>query len=609
MNLHKKLNLIILLLFIAVISFGQSMSIELAQQYYAQGELEKALDSYSKLAKKPSNWQIIHNEYFSLLIQLNEFKKAEKYVDKLIKTYPRNPNYKIDKGKLIRAEKGEEKVNQYYASLINGFSNDKLVARRAAQYYLQLGQREQAVNLLLTARDKSGEASLFALDLANMYRYMNKKQEMVEEYITFANVNVGNLRYVKNALQVTLNKPEDIENLEIYLFLKIQEEPENKVYVELLIWANIQTKNFNSAFIQARALDRRLAQGGKPLMDIGKMALSNKDFKTADKIFNYLVYTYAGTNLSVQAELFQIKTKEEEVKKMFPVVQESIVHLAEMYKKFINQYPTNPLAYKANLQLALVQGYYLNKKEQAIYTLQQLIKNPRVNSQLKSEAKLTLADIYLLNEEPWESILLYAQVDKTMKETPIGYSAKFKRAKLAYYQGEFELAQAILDILKLATSREIANDALDLSIFIKENTLFDSTHLAIKTYASLELLLYQHKNVEVLANIDTVIAYFKGQSLEDNFLMLKATELKKGGKFLEAANTYNQIVKNFSYEVLADKALFLQANVYEKQLENPEKAKQLYVQLLKDYPGSVYVAESRKRFRTLRGDFKEKEKS
>ncbi len=591
------------MIFFGATVLAQSVSIDLAQQYYAQGETEKALDTYSKLAKRPANWQLIHNEYFTLLIQLNEFQKANKYIDRIIKNYPQNPNYKIDKGRLILAEKGEEKANKYYAAIRKEFSMDPYFSRRAAQYFLQSAQREQAVSLLLLARKKSGDKTLFALDLANIYRYMNKKQEMVEQYIIFANVNKGNLRYVKNSLQVTLTKPEDIENLESLLFQKIQQEPENPVYTELLIWANLQTKNFSSAFIQARALDRRMSKGGVPLMDIGKMALANKDYKTADKVFTYLVQTYSGSNISVQAELWQITNKEEEVKNTYPVNKEALLQLTKLYIKFINRHPQNPLAYKANLQLALMQGYYLNEKEKAIQSLQKLIENPRVNSQLKSEAKLTLADIYLLNEEPWESTLLYAQVDKTMKETPLGYTAKLKRAKLAYYQGEFELAQAILDILKLATSREISNDALDLSIFIKENTLFDSTHAALKTYASIELLLYQHKNSQVLSSIDTVINFFKGQSLEDNFIMLKATELKKSGNFEEAAISYGQIVKNFPVSVLADKALFLQADTYQHYLHQPDKAQQLYVRLLKEYPGSVYVAESRKQFRILRGDF------
>lgn len=601
------MRLIVSIIFFFTVSLvaAQTATVELARQYYQQGETEKALDTYSKLARNPGNWQLIHTQYFSLLLQTNEYQKATKYIDRLIRTYPTNAKYKIDKGRIIYEEKGEDKAENYYRNLANMLSSDPFVARKAAQYYLQLGERDKAVDLLKLTRKRSGTPTLFSIDLANIYRYMNKKQEMIEEYIRFANQSSGNLRYVKNSLQATLNEPEDIENLETYLFQKIQEEPENIVYAELLIWANVQTKNFASAFIQARALDRRLQQRGKSLMDIGQMALSNQDFAAADRIFSYIATNYPGSMEGTKAELWKINSKEEQAKRTYPQSDEALIELTGLYKDFIEAHPNSNEAYKASLQVALLNGYYLDKRKEAIETLNTLIENPRLNPTLKSEAKLTLADIYLLNEEPWESALLYAQVDKTMKETPIGYEAKLKRAKLAYYQGEFDLAQAVLDILKLATTREIANDALDLSVFIKENTLFDSTNLALKSYASLELLQYQHKDNQVLEMVDSLITQFKGQSLEDDFLMLKADEQKKTGNFSAAVNTYAKIVEEFGYDVLGDKALFLEADTYQHYLKDIEKAQQLYVKLLKDYPGSIYVAESRKRFRTLRGDFSE----
>ena len=42
---------------------------------------------------------------------------------------------------------------------------------------------------------------------------------------------------------------------------------------------------------------------------------------------------------------------------------------------------------------------------------------------------------------------------------------------------------------------------------------------------------------------------------------------------------------------------------YDFQLKDIENAKELYQQFLVDFPGSMYVAEARKRFRKLRGDF------
>ena len=150
---------------------------------------------------------------------------------------------------------------------------------------------------------------------------------------------------------------------------------------------------------------------------------------------------------------------------------------------------------------ALLFANYLDQKDSAIQIINKLLTNPRTSLHLKSKAKLDLGDIYLLKGEPWESTLLYSQVEKVQKENPIGYEAKLKNAKLSYYKGDFRLAQEHLDILKQATTREIANDALDLSMRIKENIAFDSVGEALKQYASIELLLYQNKNEQALKQI------------------------------------------------------------------------------------------------------------
>jgi TolA-binding protein len=59
----------------------------------------------------------------------------------------------------------------------------------------------------------------------------------------------------------------------------------------------------------------------------------------------------------------------------------------------------------------------------------------------------------------------------------------------------------------------------------------------------------------------------------------------------------------FGEDILADDAYFLQGEIYELHLKNKEKAKELYREFLNKFPGSVYAAEARKRYRALRGDF------
>jgi len=216
---------------------------------------------------------------------------------------------------------------------------------------------------------------------------------------------------------------------------------------------------------------------------------------------------------------------------------------------------------------------------------------------------MDLADIYLLDQQPWESILLYGQVERMFKDEPLGYTAKLKSAKLSYFKGEFDLAQSHLDILKLATSREIANDALDLSILIKNNTVFDTTNLVMQEYANIELMIFQNQKQEALVAMDSMLTKHNGHSICDEVLYLKAQTLRELGRFELALEPLQQIGELYDYDILADDALYLSGIILQEDLDREEEAMNIYSNLLIKFKGSIYVAEARNRFRELRGDF------
>jgi outer membrane protein assembly factor BamD (BamD/ComL family) len=425
---------------------------------------------------------------------------------------------------------------------------------------------------------------------------------MVDEFLNFAIQNPRNLQYVKNTFQVLLTEPEDLESLERMLFEMVQTNPNNDVYTEMLIWVSLQQKNFYGAFIQARAVDKRLQMGGAKILNVGVIALSNKDFANAIKIFDYLASNYPESNIAIQAQLYRIKARENLVKTTYPVDLQEVGKLIIEYNGFINSFANNYSTSQAKLNKARLFAFYLNRNDSAINILQDLIKSARINQNLIAEAKLDLADIFLLDDQPWESALLYAQVDKTMKESALGYEAKLRNAKLAYYRGNFQLAQEYLDILKLATSREIANDALELSIFIQSNIAFDTTTVALSRYADVELLLFQHKTTEALVAIDSMLVDLPGHDLTDDLLYVKADIKKQQGEFGEAAVLLNKIVEEYGKGLLGARSYYELGMLYENNIKDKDRALELYNDFLKKYPGSIYTTEVRKRFRILRGD-------
>jgi len=76
----------------------------------------------------------------------------------------------------------------------------------------------------------------------------------------------------------------------------------------------------------------------------------------------------------------------------------------------------------------------------------------------------------------------------------------------------------------------------------------------------------------------------------------------KHGRFAEADSLLQRLANYYPYEILADDALFLRAEIQERQFNNIELAMELYQEILMNYPGSLFAVEARKRFRILRND-------
>jgi outer membrane protein assembly factor BamD (BamD/ComL family) len=585
----------------------KSLDIKLANEYYSQGELLKAKGMYSELSKNLKNIPLIHNNYLFILIETSDFKTAERYVSRLIKKFPQNLYYELDLG-LVYWNQGEQDLAHiWFTDIIQNIKRDNYKTRITAQYFVSKQLTSYAVMMFAESREVAANPYLYALELANIYRITGEKDLMVEEYLNYIIQNPSNMSYVKNTLQNLLSKPEELESLEMLLYQKIQDYPENIVYSELLIWVSLQQKNFYGAFIQARALDKRLKTEGARSNRIGLISLQNNDFDVAITIFTYVIKHYPKSVNYMRAKMYLIQAYEERVRATYPVDEREIRNLVYDYRLFIKEMGINRNTLEALRNKAHLHAFYLDEKDSAIQILNDIIKTPRADHKIKSKSKMDLGDIHLLLNEPWESVLYYAQVEKSNKDTKIGYEAKLKNAKLSYYKGDFALAQEHLDILKQATTREIANDAMQLSILIKDNIALDSTTEAMEEYASIDLLLFQNKFEEAIAAVKSLKGKYKGHSLMDEILWLEAKINIDLGNFEYSADLLDQISTNYAYDIWSDDAHFKLGDLYQNQIGDLDRAKEIFHEFLTKYPGSVYVSEARKRFRELRGDFKPKE--
>lgn len=577
---------------------------QLGLQYYNAREFEKSAALFERLFdEKPS----LYNYTYLLqsLLEIGDTDKAEKIVKRQSKRNPDDQRYLVDLGYVLIRSNESNKATRIFEDAVKNVKPELRKIIELANAFQARRETDFAIRTYLKGRQLLSPANTFGFELASIYEFQGNFEKMVNEYIDLLETRPDLQNQIQDRLQNSLNNdPEGLKGdaLRLALLKKVQKNPDDEMMAELMLWLSVQIKDFESALIQARALDRRLEENGNRVFALGLLSSNNANYKVASEAFTYVIDKSGDPNLIVQSKVELLKTTFELVTKKYPLNQSELFDLEQKYTNTLDESGRNPLVYPLMQKLAKLKAFYLNDPDGAINLLEELIRLTNNNKALQAECKLELADIMLFTGEPWEATLLYSQVDKAFKNEPIGHEARFRNARLSFYIGEFGWAKAQLDVLKAATSKLIANDAMEMSLLISDNIEEDSSTVALETYARADLLWFQNKPEAALAVLDSLLAAFPGHSITDDALMKKAEISLKLGKFSEAEALFQEVDTHYSEGILGDDALFSLAQLYENQLNDSAKAMAAYQELLVKYPGSLFTVEARKRFRTLRGD-------
>ena len=125
--------------------------------------------------------------------------------------------------------------------------------------------------------------------------------------------------------------------------------------------------------------------------------------------------------------------------------------------------------------------------------------------------------------------LHFAQISEAFNFESIGNQAKFKSARIFYYEGEFEFAQSQLDILKQSTSKLLSNDALELSIMITDNYGLDSNYIAMAWFSKADLYIEQLQFDKAFSLFDSIRINYPFHSLADEILYKRARAMELQG--------------------------------------------------------------------------------
>jgi tetratricopeptide (TPR) repeat protein len=584
---------------LAIIAFFCSVAVfaqneQLAFNYFEKGEFEKALASYQELEKKQPNNTSFIQKIVACQQQLLKYAEAEKFLlEKLEKT--NQPMLYVELGYNYQLQKNMSKAEKNYNLAIKAISDGPTYVYSVANAFEQKVLLDYAIKAYDTA-SAINKSMNFDYQLALIQGQLGNTELMIDKLLSYAYNNQQSLVVVQNQLSrfMTEESSETFNaSLRKALLLNTQ-KTQDIFWNQFLSWYFVQQREYGKAFIQEKAIFKRNPEMFMNIVNLAHLSMEENEDATAREILAFIMANTDEPSLKMQAE-FDLLEMDIAIAqpKDYPALKQRIDGL-------LVQYGTTPYSLNLQLQKADFEGFYLKDTKAATQTLNTAL-NLQLNRYQNAEVKMKLSDILLLDEKFNQAIIYYAQVEEDLKNDAVGHEASFKVARASYFKGDFEWAQKQLKVLKSSSSQLIANDALELYLLIIDNTVEDSTQTALKKFAKADFKLYQNKKTEALTAFKDLIDN-QTKSIKDVTHLRLGKIYESQGQYDLALQNYQQIIDNYKEGIYVDEALFFSAEIYNKKLTDPEKAKTMYEKVIFEHEDSIYFVESRKQFRLLRGD-------
>lgn len=568
---------------------------QLALQYFDDGEFEKAITIFEEnLQKQPSNY-FFFQKVIECRQQLKQYDKAEEVILKRKEKY-NQPVLLVELGYNYQLQKNEIEAKKQYNLALLEVEKQANHAYQVASSFEKKVLLDWAIKTYETAQKVNPNLN-FDYQTALLQGQLGNLDLMLEKLLDYGYKNQENTALVQNQLSRYLMDDTEgtfADAIKKSLLLKTQKS-QDVYWNQSLSWLFVQQKEYGKAFVQEKAVYKRNPESFYNIVTLARLAIEEKQNEDATTILTFVLENTQDLELQMQAHHFLLSMEiESALQKEYATID---LKLQDLLKK----YGISPYSLDLQILSAHFKTFYLNQSKLGIELLQNALKLP-LNLREQAEVKMELADIMVYDEKFNQAILYYAQVEDNMKNDVLAHEASLKLAKANFYKKDFDWTLQQVKNLKQSSSLLIANDAVELFLLVQDNSIEDSLRVALQAYAKADLQLYQKKNEEALQSFLTILEKHKGESIEDETLLKIADIYYQKKDYLKALSYYQNILDNHKEGIYIDEALFFSAEIYRKHLLDNEKAKPLYEKMVLEHPDSLYYTESRKQYRTLRGD-------
>ena len=593
-----------LAIFAAIVpATAQESQEQMAAYYYDRGEMAQAAQLYEGLYKRTSN-KYYYQRLLSTYLAQEQYKEALRLVERRQRSNPKDLYLYVDEGSVYLRQNQEKKAQKSFNKAIEGITSNLQPIPDLAMAFLNAGQPRYAIQTYLTARGKTKNRTLYFSELVGVYMQLQDYKAMTDEYFDLLDKQPGMMNSVQVSMQHALQDAPDgklAEGVREALTLRVREHPENRTYLEMMIWFSLQQKDFQFALEQAEAIDARFPEmGGQQVLRVAKIAQNNESLDVAADGYRYLQQKGKTSPLYLDSRVGELEVAFARVDNGYAIDSKDLASLKQRYLSAFEELGKNERTITLMRHYANLMAYHADDPQAAADMLDDILEMPRLKGNLRDEVKLELGDLLLFSGEIWDASLMYLQVEKANKDDLLGAMAKYRNAKLSYYNHDFDWSKSQLNVLRASTSKLVANDAMELSLLISDNMEEDSSYTMLELFADADLLLYRNMLDSAWRGFEEIEKHTLSHPLLDDVLMRKAQIRMKQGRYLEADSLLQKVIDFYPDNITADDALMSRARLNEEQLGNKDTALECYEKLLMDYPNSLYCTQARKKYNALK---------
>ena len=587
----KKL-ILILTLFFTLIGFSQD---QLALNYFDKGDFEKAIISYEDLLKnQPSNANYFQ-KYTECLQQLKQFDKAEIAIKDRLEKYKQS-TLLVELGYNFKLKKDDKNAKKYFDQAIDKIRKTPTEVYGIANVFERRIVLDYALLAYQTATQVDAKLN-FNYQIALLYGQTGNTDQMIETFLSESFTNPNMLLSIQNQLsRFIADDTDDAFKAQLKKSLLLRSQQSQDVFWnQYLSWFFVQQKEFGKAFIQEKSIYKRNPESFSNIVNLAQLAVEENDSETANDIYVFILENTIDQELKIRANYYIQKLKiDKSAAVNYPAITLDLENL-------IKQFGVSPYSLALQKLQAHFTAFQLKNPEAGKNILKTALDLP-LNQYQQADIKMEMADILLFQERFNQATIIYTQIEDDLKNDATGHEASLKIAKTSYFQTDFVWASKQLKTLKSASTQLIANDAIDLFLLINDNTVADSTQVALKKFAHADFLLYQNKPKDALVEYQQILKDHKGQEIEPVTLYRIGKIFENQGDYPNALANYQAIINDFKDCIYIDEANYFSAEIYNKHLKDPEKAKKYYEEIIFKHEDSIYFTDARRKYRELRGD-------